>query len=131
NTRNFTAQATLANPDGLLRPGAFAHTRIALGGEREAVGMPQSAVSFNPDGNTVFVIGEARRREGETGMQGNALTDNMLVATRGDLVEVTAGLGPGERVATSGVVMLRKEAEVKIDKGVEPTAEATAEAPNR
>ncbi|HLT43205.1 MAG TPA: efflux RND transporter periplasmic adaptor subunit, partial [Luteimonas sp.] len=127
DTRNFTAQATLANPDGLLRPGAFAHIRIALGGEREVVVIPQSAVSFNPYGNAVFVIGEVPRQEGETDMQGNALTGNKLVvtqrfigtgATRGDLVAVTDGLEPGERVATSGLLKLRNEAEVTIDNSV-------------
>src|SRR5690606_27911006 len=53
DTRNFTAQATLANPGGVLRPGAFARVSFSLGGEREVVVVPQTAVSFNPYGNAV------------------------------------------------------------------------------
>ena len=140
DTRNFTAQATLENPDGLLRPGAFARVGFALGGEREVVVIPQTAVSFNPYGNAVFVIGKARREEGETDMQGKPLTGDKLVvtqrfiktgATRGDLIAVAEGLEPGEQVATSGLLKLRNGAEVTINNKVQPTADARPEAENR
>lgn len=139
-TRNFTAQATLANPDGALRPGAFARVGFALGGERDVVVIPQTAVSFNPYGNAVFVISEVPRKEGETDMQGNALTGNKLVvtqrfiktgATRGDMIVVTEGLKAGEQVATSGLLKLRNEAEVTINNKVQPAADARPEAQNR
>lgn len=139
-TRNFTAQATLSNPDGALRPGAFARVSFSLGGEREVVVIPQTAVTFNPYGNAVFVISEVPRKEGETDMQGNALTGNKLVvtqrfirtgATRGDLIAVNDGLKPGERVATSGLLKLRNEAEVTINNNIQPTAEAAPQAQNR
>src|SRR5690606_281201 len=137
DTRNFTAQATIANPDGALRPGAFARVSFSLGGERGVVVIPQTAASFNPSGSAVYVISEVPRQEGETDMQGNALTGNKLVvtqrfikpgATRGDLVTVTDGLEPGERVATSGLLKLRNEAEVTINNAIQPTAEAAPEA---
>jgi membrane fusion protein (multidrug efflux system) len=48
DTRNFQVQATLRNPDRVLRPGAFARVGFALGGERNVVVIPQTAVSFNP-----------------------------------------------------------------------------------
>ena len=140
DTRNFTAQATLANPGGALRPGAFARVSFALGGEREVVVIPQTAVSFNPYGNAVFVISEVPRKEGETDMQGNALTGSKLIvtqrfirtgATRGDLVAVTDGLQPGERVATSGLLKLRNEAEVTINNDILPSADAAPQAQNR
>ncbi|WP_202839384.1 efflux RND transporter periplasmic adaptor subunit [Luteimonas saliphila] len=139
-TRNFTAQATLDNPDGTLRPGAFAHVDLALGGERDVVVIPQTAVSFNPYGNAVFVISEVPRKEGETDMQGNALTGNKLVVNqrfiktgtaRGDLIAVTEGLKPGERVATSGLLKLRNEAEVTVNNKIQPSSEAQPQAENR
>ncbi|TYT26852.1 efflux RND transporter periplasmic adaptor subunit [Luteimonas viscosa] len=139
-TRNFTAQATLENPDGELRPGAFAHVSLALGGERDVVVIPQTAVSFNPYGNAVFVISEVPREEGETDMQGNALTGDKLVVnqrfiktgtTRGDLIAVTEGLKPGERVATSGLLKLRNEAEVTVNNKIQPTSDAQPQAENR
>ena len=140
NTRNFTAQATLANPDGLLRPGAFARVGFALGGEREVVVIPQTAVSFNPYGNAVFVISKTARKEGETDMQGKPLTGDKFVvnqrfvktgATRGDLIAVTDGLKPGEEVATSGLLKLRNDAEVTINNTVLPSADAQPKAENR
>ena len=140
DTRNFIAQATLANPDGALRPGAFARVSFSLGGEREVVVIPQTAVTFNPYGNAVFVISEVPRGEGETDMQGNALTGSKLVVnqrfvktgtTRGDLITVTEGLQPGEQVATSGLLKLRNDAEVTINNSIQPTADAAPEAQNR
>ena len=140
NTRNFKAQATVQNPDGKLRPGSFAHVGFALGGERQVVVIPQTAVSFNPYGNAVFVISKVKRKDGETDMQGKPLTGDKLIvtqrfiktgATRGDLIAVTDGLKPGEQVVTSGLLKLRNDAEVTINNKVQPSAEAQPQTANR
>ncbi len=140
NTRNFRVQATLDNAEGNLRPGTFAHVGFALGGERTVVVIPQTAVSFNPYGNAVYVITKKRRAEGEKDMQGKPLTGDKLIvtqrfiktgATRGDLIAVTEGLKPGEQVATSGLLKLRNDAEVTINNKVLPTAEAQPKTENR
>ena len=140
NTRNFKAQATVQNPDGKLRPGSFAHVGFALGGERQVVVIPQTAVSFNPYGNAVFVISKVKRKDGETDMQGKPLTGDKLIvtqrfvktgATRGDLVAITDGLKPGEQVVTSGLLKLRNDAEVTINNKVQPSAEAQPQTANR
>ena len=102
--------------------------------------IPQTAVSFNPYGNSVYVISQVRRAEGEKDMQGKPLTGNKLTvkqrfvktgATRGDLVAVTDGLKPGERVVTSGLLKLRNDAEVTINNKVQPTASAKPTPENR
>ncbi|WP_330948227.1 efflux RND transporter periplasmic adaptor subunit [Thermomonas sp. LB-4] len=140
NTRNFRAQATLRNPDGVLRPGSFAKVGFDLGSEREVVVIPQTAVSFNPYGNAVFVIGKVKRKAGETDMQGKPLTGDKLVvtqrfiktgATRGDLIAVTSGLKAGEQVVTSGLLKLRNGAEVTINNDVRPAADARPDVENR
>jgi membrane fusion protein (multidrug efflux system) len=140
DTRNFKAQATVQNPDGKLRPGSFAHVNFALGGERQVVVIPQTAVSFNPYGNAVFVVSKVKRKPGEKDMQGKELTGDKLIvtqrfiktgATRGDLVAVTDGLKAGEQVVTSGLLKLRNDAEVTINNKVQPAAEATPQAANR
>ena len=132
-TRNFTVQASFANPGNEIRPGAFAKVRFSVGDARDVVVVPQTAVSFNPYGNSVYVITEVERKEGEVDMQGKPLTGKKLVvtqrfiktgATRGDLVMVTEGLKPGERVVTSGLLKLRNGAEVTINNTVQPSAEA-------
>ena len=55
-TRNFQAQATLANPEGKLRPGMFANVDVLLGGERDVLPVPGSAIAYAPYGNSVYVI---------------------------------------------------------------------------
>lgn len=139
-TRNFTVQATVPNPDGALRPGSFAKVSFGLGGERDVVVIPQTAVSFNPYGNAVFVISKVAREPGETDAQGKPLSGDKFVvtqrfiktgATRGDLIEVTSGLKPGEQVVTSGLLKLRNGSEVLIDNTVQPSADAQPAVQNR
>jgi membrane fusion protein, multidrug efflux system len=140
STRNFTAQATLRNPDGALRPGAFSHVTFDVGGERDVVVIPQTAVSFNPYGNAVYVISKTPRKEGEKDMQGKPLTGDKFTvqqrfiktgSTRGDLIAVTDGLKPGEQIVTSGLLKLRNGAEVTINNKVQPSAEARPAPENR
>ncbi|HRA56157.1 MAG TPA: efflux RND transporter periplasmic adaptor subunit [Thermomonas sp.] len=140
STRNFKAQATLQNPGNALRPGSFAKVSFELGAEHDVVVIPQTAVSFNPYGNAVFVITAEKRKSGETDAKGQPLSGDKLVvnqrfiktgATRGDLIAVTDGLKPGERVVTVGLLKLRNGAEVTIDNSVQPAADAQPSVINR
>lgn len=140
NTRNFKVQATLPNPDRAVRPGGFAKVGFDLGGARDVVVIPQTAVSFNPYGNAVFVVSKVKRKPGEKDMQGKPLTGDKFVvtqrfvktgATRGDLIAVTDGLKPGEQVVTSGLLKLRNDAEVTINNAVQPSADAHPSVENR
>ena len=140
NTRNFKAQATLDNAEGNLRPGTFAHVNFDTGAAQNVIVIPQTAISFNPYGNSVYVISQVARGKDEKDMQGKPLTGAKLVvkqrfvktgATRGDLVAVTDGLKPGERVVTSGLLKLRNDAEVTINNKVQPTASETPTPENR
>lgn len=140
DTRNFKVQATLPNPDRAVRPGGFAKVGFDLGGARDVVVIPQTAVSFNPYGNAVFVVSKVKRKPGEKDMQGKPLTGDKFVvtqrfvktgATRGDLIAVTDGLKPGEQVVTSGLLKLRNDAEVTINNDVQPSADARPSVENR
>jgi len=132
-TRNFKVQARFVNEDLALRPGMFARIAFDLGGDRSVVVIPQTAITFNPYGNAVFVIEEVKRGPDEKDAKGQPATGNKLVvrqrfvktgATRGDLIAVTEGLKPGERVVTSGLLKLRNDAEVTINNKVQPAADA-------
>lgn len=140
NTRNFKAQATLRNANGALRPGSFAKVGFDLGAARDTLVIPQTAVSFNPYGNAVFVISKSARKAGETDMRGKPLTGDKLTvtqrfiktgATRGDLIAVTEGLKTGEQVVTSGLLKLRNGAEVTVNNAVTPAADAQPKVENR
>lgn len=132
-TRNFKVQARFVNEDLALRPGMFARIAFDLGGDRSVVVIPQTAITFNPYGNAVFVIEEVKRGPDEKDAKGQPVTGNKLVvrqrfvktgATRGDLIAVTEGLKPGERVVTSGLLKLRNDAEVTVNNKVQPAADA-------
>lgn len=56
DTRNVRVQATLRNPDQRLLPGMFADLRIAVGKPQRYLTLPQTAVTFNPYGETVYVV---------------------------------------------------------------------------
>ncbi len=120
STRSFAVQASLPNPDGVLRPGMFGRVVMDIGAARTVRVVPQSAIRFNPYGNIVFVLGEDE--------QGALRVSQRFVQTgarRGDLVEVVEGLQPGERIATSGLLKLRNQAPVKVneDPALQPAAE--------
>lgn len=120
-TRNFNVQATLANPDGKLRPGNFARIRIQLPNTEDVLVVPRTAISYAPYGNSVYVIETASDEAGEGEP---ALVARKRLVTlgneRGDLVAVTEGLQAGERVATTGLLKLRNGAPVKEENDVAP-----------
>ncbi len=138
-TRNFQVQATLSNADGRLRPGTFARVGLAVGGPQSVVVIPQTAVTFNPYGNAVYVVSERpadpEAKADAEGQDGPTLTVRQRFvttgATRGDLIAVTEGLKPGERVATSGLLKLRNDAVVTINNRVQPSADDAPTPQNR
>lgn len=137
-TRNFRVQATLANPDHLLRPGAFAKVEFDVGNEQDVVVIPQTAVAFNPYGNVVFVVVPAEA--GGDGAADDGAEGEQLIArqrfidtgpTRGDMIVVTRGLEPGETVVNGGLLRLRNDAAVVINNEVQPSADESPLPPNR
>lgn len=120
STRSFAVQAEIANPEGRLKPGMFARVLIEVGEAREVRVVPQSAIRFNPYGNVVFVL-----LEDEAGNQRVTQRIVQTGARRGDLIEITAGLEAGDKVATSGLLKLRNQARVLVndDPQVQPRAE--------
>lgn len=139
NTRNFGVRATLANPDGVLRPGTFARVRFDLGQPRQVVVVPQTAVSFNPYGNSVYVLvdapDEVKNAEVQEGQQApqHVVRQRFVTTgpTRGDLVGITDGLEPGEVVVSSGLLRLRNDAPVLINNTVTPQADPDPRPENR
>lgn len=111
-TRSVPVRATLANPQQQLRTGMFAEVNTLLPPRDGVLTLPEQSVSYNPYGNSVFVIEEkdgsllAQRRQIETG------------AVRNGRVEVVSGLQDGEKVVTAGHNKLRNGMPVKIDNSI-------------
>ena len=118
-TRNIQVQATLANPDGKLRPGMFVQAEVPVGPSQSVIVLPASAINYAPYGDSVFVVTELKGEDGKAyrGVRQQLVT---LGPARGDQVSVTAGLKPGEEVVTSGLFKLRNGAAVHINNAVRP-----------
>jgi membrane fusion protein (multidrug efflux system) len=103
SSRTLLIEAEVANPDGALKPGFFAHVIMDLGHDR-ALFVPTAAVLRYAGVARVFVVeqGVVRAREVTTG----------IVA--GDRTEITAGLKEGEHVAVSDVDRLADGTAVSV-----------------
>src|SRR5205814_1882852 len=89
NTRNITLQATLENPDHVLRPGMFAKAEVTLPEKHKALVIPGSAVSYAPFGDSVFVI--EKKKDEKTGKESQAIRQQFVRGgeTRGDIASIT------------------------------------------
>ncbi len=139
STRNFMVRASLPNADGALRPGTFARVGFDLAQAQDVVVVPQTAVSFNPYGNSVYVLADApdevrnaEMPEGQKAPQ-HVVKQRFVTTgpTRGDLVGITDGLKPGEVVVSSGLLRLRNDAAVIINNAITPQADAAPTPENR
>jgi membrane fusion protein (multidrug efflux system) len=119
-TRNIQAQATLANPEEKLRPGMFVETQVVLGASTSVVALPTSAISYAPYGNSVFIVGDMKGKDGKP-YRGVRQQFVKLGASRGDQVAVVSGVKAGEEVVTSGVFKLRSGAAVVVNNKVQPS----------
>jgi len=118
-TRNLQVQATLANPEGKLRPGMFVQVDVGLGASRTVVTLPASAISYAPYGNSVFIITDLKDPKGKT-YRGVRQQFVKVEGSRGDQVAVVSGVNPGDEVVTSGVFKLRNGAAVQVNNKVQP-----------
>lgn len=114
NSRSLQIRATLLNTDRLLYPGMFAEVQLVSDQIRQVLTLPDTAISYNPYGNFVFIIESTdqgltvKSRQVDTGM------------TRTGRVEITKGLKAGERVVSAGQIKLRNGMQVTIDKQPAP-----------
>jgi membrane fusion protein (multidrug efflux system) len=113
-TRSVPLQATVQNGDRALRPGMFAQLTVGLPSERSVLTVPVSAVTYNPYGNSVYLIVP---RDGDRIAQ---MSQVQTGETRGGMIEVTAGLKQGDEVVSVGQNKLRSGQTVAVDNRVAP-----------
>jgi membrane fusion protein (multidrug efflux system) len=124
NTRNVQIEATAPNAKRQLVPGMFANVRVSSGEESRYLTLPQTSITFNPYGSTVFVAKESDKKE-DKDEKGNAkiVAQQVFVTTgptRGDQVAILKGIEPGTQVVTSGQVKLKNGTPLIIDNKVQP-----------
>ena len=121
NTRNMQIEAMVSNPDKKVLPGMFANVTINLGDRVKYLTLPQTAITYNPYGSTVFIARKTDRKD----KQGKPLIEAEQVfvttgLTRGDQVAVVKGLEPGVMVVTSGQLKLKNGTPLIINNQVQP-----------
>ncbi|MGJ4943784.1 efflux RND transporter periplasmic adaptor subunit [Bradyrhizobium sp. HKCCYLS1011] len=113
DTRNIRVQATIPNPDHILKPGMFATTTVVLPDKPPVVTVPETAVDYTLYGDSVFVINEKKGDDGKT-----TLTADRTYVQTGDRIEgravILKGLKDGDRVVALGQVKMQSGAAVAI-----------------
>jgi membrane fusion protein (multidrug efflux system) len=123
-TRNVQVRATLKNPDRRLLPGMYASVRIAAGNKERYVTLPQTALTYNPYGETVYIVDD---KGTDPGGQRQLVARQTLVTAgpkRGDQVAILSGIEEGQTVVTAGQMKLHNGSTLMIDNTVRPTADA-------
>ena len=123
-SRNVQVRATLSNPDHKLLPGMYATVEIATGSPQNYVTLPQTAITYNPYGDTVYIV-DSKGADAEGKPQLTARqTFITLGPTRGDQVAILKGVEDGDNVVTAGQIKLHNGSVILIDNSVTPTADA-------
>jgi multidrug efflux system membrane fusion protein len=113
DTRNIHVQATLDNPDHILKPGMFATTTVVLPDKPPVVTVPETAVDYTLYGDSVYLLTEKKQDDGKT-----SLTAVRTFVRTGNRVngraEILTGLKAGDRVVAVGQLKLQSGAAVAI-----------------
>jgi membrane fusion protein (multidrug efflux system) len=123
-TRNVQVRASLKNPDRRLLPGMYAIVNVAAGEKQRYVTLPQTAVTYNPYGETVYLVDE--KGNNPQGQPQSTARQVFVTAglKRGDQVAILSGVEEGQTVVTAGQIKLRNGSPVMIDNTIRPTADA-------
>jgi multidrug efflux system membrane fusion protein len=123
DTRNIRVQATIENPDHILKPGMFTTTTVVLPERAPVVTVPETAVDYTLYGDSVFLITEKKSDDGKTSL----VVVRTFVRT-GDRVggraEILEGLKAGDRVVAVGQLKLQSGAAVAISTDPAPVIPA-------
>jgi len=128
-TRTVQVRATIGNDGLLLRPGMYATATVNTGAPQQLITLPQTAITYNPYGDTVYVVHHGTGHDGKPALIANQ-TFVTLGDTRGDQVAVTKGLAPGDIVVTAGQLKLQNGAAVIINNSLAVPDDANPNPPN-
>jgi membrane fusion protein (multidrug efflux system) len=127
-TRTLQVRAANANADRALLPGMFATVAVAIGAPQSLVTLPQTAVTYNAYGSTVFLVQQGNPAAGSgTDAKPTLVARQVFVATgptRGDQVAVLHGVAAGDRVVIAGQSKLHNGSPVAINNSVVPSDDA-------
>ncbi len=113
DTRNIHVQATIANPDHILKPGMFTTTTVVLPDKPPVVTVPETAVDYTLYGDSVYLIEEKKSDDGKSSL--SAVRTFVQAGSRIEgRAEILKGLKAGDRVVAVGQLKLQSGAAVVI-----------------
>ncbi|MEM5340285.1 efflux RND transporter periplasmic adaptor subunit [Paraburkholderia azotifigens] len=125
-TRNVQIEASVDNRERKLLPGMYANVKIDAGNQERYLTLPQTAITYNPYGATVFVVKPGEHKDAQGKIM--PIAQQVFVTpgpTRGDQVAILKGIAEGTQVVTSGQLKLKNGTPLVIDNRVQP-----ADSPN-
>lgn len=123
-TRAVKARAEFANPEGRIKPGMLMHVTVDQG-VRQAVAAPESALQYDADQASVFVID---RHNGHTVAMQRPVVAGV---SDGGFVEIREGLSAGTMIVADGVNRVKNNQAVQIaaDRTGDPAGAGVRAAP--
>jgi multidrug efflux system membrane fusion protein len=113
DTRNIHVQATLDNPDHILKPGMFTTVTVVLPDKPPVITVPETAVDYTLYGDSVFLLTEKKEDDGKTTL--TAVRTFVRTGNRIDgRAEIVSGVKDGDRVVAVGQLKLQSGAPVAI-----------------
>lgn len=122
-TRNVQVEATIANPKRELLPGMYASVKVRSGAAQRYLTLPQTAVTYNPYGDTVFIVREGAKGPGSKPLLTVKESFVTVGPLRGDQAAILQGVKEGDVVVTSGQLKLKSGSPVVINNQVQPSNE--------
>ncbi len=124
-TRNIHVQATICNTEQKLLPGMFVTVQMAMSDPVQYLTLPQTAIAYNPYGETVFVVVE-NKPDKKGNIELTATQKFIKVGeARGDQIAITDGIQKGDRVVTSGQFKLKNGDRILINNTILPGNDPT------
>ena len=130
-SRNVQARGSFANPDRKLIPGMYANVQVEYGGATKQITLPQSSITYNPYGDTVYVVQKNTSKDDHNAPAFTAQQRFVkLGETRGDQVAVLDGIKAGDEIVTAGQLKLHNGSAVQVNNNVIPTNQPSPTPPN-
>lgn len=120
-SRNVLVRATLTNTKRRLLPGASAELAIDAGNAERYLTLPQTAITFNPYGSTVYLVMEDGKDEKGQPKRIARQTFVTTGPTRGDQIAIVSGLKEGDVVVTAGQMKLQAGTPLIVNNALQPS----------
>ena len=122
-SRNVLVRASLKNPTQKLLPGTSVIVEISTGQAQRYITLPQTAITYNPYGDTVFLaVQDGKDDKGQPKLKAR---QSFIVTgpMRGDQIAVFEGIKEGEQVVTAGQLKIQNDTPLIINNTVQPSSD--------